>query len=147
MSAQISHKTEVGGVRLNLNSATEVERAAEALAAAVKAVPGASIDGFLVQEMVEGVEIILGARTDPLYGPMLVVGAGGILVELVQDVAFRLLPVGPDDARALGRELVEQASRLGGSLLVTPSRRTGEENIKLLREAESAGSLNGLTVR
>ena len=45
---------------------------------------------------------------------------------------------GPDDARALGRELVEQASRLGGSLLVTPSRRTGEENIKLLREALSA---------
>ena len=63
------------------------------------------IDGYLVQEMVDGVEMIVGARTDPLYGPMLVVGAGGILVELVKDVAFRLLPVTPDDARAMIGEL------------------------------------------
>ena len=55
--------------------------------------------------MVDGVEMILGARTDPLYGPMLVVGAGGILVELVKDVAFRLLPVTPEDARAMIGEL------------------------------------------
>ena len=51
--------------------------------------------------MVDGVEMILGARTDPLYGPMMVLGAGGILVELIKDVAFRLLPVTPDDARAM----------------------------------------------
>jgi acetyltransferase len=106
VSAQISHKTEVGGVRLNLKSPEEVERAALALAASIEqAVPGAPIDGFLLQEMVEGVEMIIGARTDPLYGPMLVVGAGGILVELVKDVAFRLLPVTPDDARAMVGEL------------------------------------------
>ncbi len=49
--------------------------------------------------------MIVGARTDPLYGPMLVVGAGGILVELIKDVAFRLLPVTPDDARAMIGEL------------------------------------------
>jgi hypothetical protein len=49
--------------------------------------------------------MIVGARTDPLYGPMLVVGAGGILVELVKDVAFRLLPVMPADARAMIAEL------------------------------------------
>ncbi len=85
---------------------TQVERAgASALAAAAKAAPGAPIDGFLVQEMVEGIEIIVGARTDPLYGPMLVVGAGGILVELIKDVAVRLLPVTPDDARAMIAEL------------------------------------------
>ena len=81
-------------MRLDLDSAQEVERAANALAAAVsQAAPGARLDGFLVQEMVDGVEMIVGARTDPLYGPMLVVGAGGILVELVKDVACRLLPV------------------------------------------------------
>ena len=105
VSAQISHKTEVGGVRLNLKTVQEVENAAQALIAVAKTVPGARIDGFLVQEMVEGVEVILGARTDPLYGPMLVVGTGGILVELVKDVAFRLLPVTPEDARAMIGEL------------------------------------------
>ena len=59
--------------------------------------PDARIDGFLVQEMVSGVEAIVGARNDPLYGPMLLVGAGGVLVELAKDAALRLLPV---DGRA-----------------------------------------------
>jgi acyl-CoA synthetase (NDP forming) len=106
VSRAISHKTEAGGVRLHLGSQAQVEGAAQALAAsAAKAAPGAEIEGYLVQEMVDGVEMILGARTDPLYGPMLVAGAGGILVELVKDVAFRLLPVTPDDAHAMIGEL------------------------------------------
>ena len=91
----ISHKTEVGGVRLHLGSAPEVERAATRARAAAGRIAGARLDGLIVQEMVDGVEVIVGARTDPLYGPMMVVGAGGILVELVKDVAFRLLPVTP----------------------------------------------------
>jgi len=109
VSAQISHKTEAGGVRLNLKSPQEVEREAvllEAvlLAEAGKIAPGAR-DGFLVQEMVDGVEVIVGAQRDPLFGPILVVGAGGILVELVKDVACRLLPVGAPEARAMIGEL------------------------------------------
>ena len=93
-------------MRLDLRSADEVVSAAESLAAAIRAAePQARLEGFLVQEMVRGVEMILGARTDPLYGPMLIVGAGGILVELVKDVAFRLLPVGEADARAMLDEL------------------------------------------
>lgn len=103
-SAQISHKTEVGGVRLNLKSSAEVEREATALAAAIRQA-GACLDGFLVQEMIEGVEIIVGARHDPLFGPLLLVGAGGILVELVEDVACRLLPITPQDACAMIGEL------------------------------------------
>ena len=105
VSAQISHKTEAGGVRLDLASPDEVASEAHALAAAVKSLPGSHLDGFLVQEMIDGVEVILGARTDPLFGPMIVVGAGGILVELVKDVACRLLPVGPPEARAMLGEL------------------------------------------
>jgi acetyltransferase len=106
VSPQISHKTEVAGVRLNLASAVKVERAAQALATNMaKAVPNAQLDGFLVQEMVTGTEVILGARTDPLYGPLIVVGSGGILVELIKDVACRLLPVTPIDARAMIAEL------------------------------------------
>jgi acetyltransferase len=105
-SAEISHKTEVGGVRLNLKSPEEVEQEATALAASIhRTAPGASLDGFLVQEMIEGIEIIAGARHDPLFGPLLLVGAGGILVELVADVACRLLPVAPSDARAMIDEL------------------------------------------
>jgi acyl-CoA synthetase (NDP forming) len=105
-SAQISHKTEVGGVRLNLKSAAEVEREADDLAAMVRKIaPGSRLDGFVVQEMVDGIEVIVGARLDPLFGPMIVVGAGGVMVELVQDVACRLLPVGPQDARAMIGEL------------------------------------------
>ena len=106
VSAQVSHKTEVGGVRLGLTSVEDIERAARDMIEAVATrAPDAQVDGFLVQEMVRGVEVILGVRTDPLYGPMILVGAGGILVELVKDVAYRLLPVAADDARAMLAEL------------------------------------------
>jgi len=93
-SPDILHKTEAGGVVLDLRSSDAVKRAADELtAAARKAQPGARLDGFLVQEMVSGVEAIIGARGDPLYGPLLLVGAGGVLVELAKDAALRLLPV------------------------------------------------------
>jgi succinyl-CoA synthetase beta subunit len=71
------------------------------MAAAGASHPGARIDGFLVQEMVSGVEAIVGARNDALYGPILLVGAGGILVELAHDVALRLLPVTAQDVTAM----------------------------------------------
>lgn len=100
VSAELSHKTEVGGVLLNLRSADEVKAGAQNLAARVHAA-GGTLDGYLAQEMVSGVEVILGARADPLYGPVLVVGSGGIMVELTQDVALRLLPVGADEAREM----------------------------------------------
>jgi acyl-CoA synthetase (NDP forming) len=102
----ISHKTEAGGVALDLRNAHAVEKAAEGLAAnARQAQPGARLDGFLVQEMVTGVEAIIGARSDPLYGPLLLMGAGGILVELAHDVALRLLPVSADDVAGMLAEL------------------------------------------
>lgn len=102
VSRDISHKTEAGGVLLGLTSPTEVAAAAKSLAArARKHDKKATLDGFLVQEMVEGVEAILGARTDPLYGPVLVVGSGGILVELARDAALKLLPVGAADVRQM----------------------------------------------
>jgi len=107
VSAELSHKTEVGGVILNLTSAADVKAAAQSLAARVHGANmhgssvAAKLDGYLVQEMVSGVEVILGARTDPLYGPVMVVGSGGIMVELVKDVALRLLPVGEAEAREM----------------------------------------------
>lgn len=107
VSPEISHKTEVGGVRLNLGSKADVRNAAKELRANFrKAAPKASITGFMVQEMVSGIEMIIGVRDDPLYGPVMVAGAGGILVELVKDTSFRLLPV---TARVAGEMLDELA--------------------------------------
>jgi succinyl-CoA synthetase beta subunit len=101
-SRDILHKTEAGGVALDLRSRAALEAAAAALTAAAKAThPDARIDGFLVQEMVSGVEAIVGARSDPFYGPMLLVGAGGVLVELAKDAALRLLPVSKGDVTAM----------------------------------------------
>src|SRR5262249_5704338 len=101
-SPDILHKTEAGGVALNLRDRAEVERAAgRLLATARAAAPNARIDGFLVQEMVSGVEAIVGARNGALYGPMLLVGAGGILVELAKDAALRMLPLNEDGVRAM----------------------------------------------
>ena len=77
--------------KLDLRTREAVEAAAEKLAGAARATNlAARIDGFLVQEMVAGVEAIVGARTDPLYGPILLVGAGGVLVELAKDAAVRI---------------------------------------------------------
>ena len=93
-SADITHKTEAGGVILSLASARQVLDAADALVNAARAAyPKAKLEGFLVQEMVSGIEAIVGAHADLLYGPLLLIGTGGILVELVRDVAQRLLPV------------------------------------------------------
>lgn len=101
-SADISHKTEAGGVAVGLRNRDEVAAAAQRLLASAKAAyPDARIDGFLVQEMVGGVEAIVGAREDALYGPMLLVGSGGVLVELVKDAALRMLPLGADDVSGM----------------------------------------------
>ncbi len=101
-SADIVHKTEAGGVKLDLKNRQDVLDAANHLhKAALAAHPNAKIDGFLVQQMVSGVETIVGVHDDPLYGPLLLVGAGGILVELVRDAAQRLLPVEARDVTTM----------------------------------------------
>jgi succinyl-CoA synthetase beta subunit len=101
-SPDILHKTESGGVALDLRSREAVQNAADALVASARAAnPNARIDGFLVQEMISGVEAIVGARNDALYGPMLLIGAGGVLVELAKDASLRLLPVTGADVSAM----------------------------------------------
>jgi len=106
-SADIPHKTEAGGVRVGLKSAAEVEAAYEAIMAAVhRYKPDAVIDGILVQEMVvDAVEVILGINNDPLFGPALMFGLGGIFTEVMKDVAFRLAPIQASVAREMIREV------------------------------------------
>lgn len=107
LSADIAHKTEAGGVALNLADDDAVRRAyGEVTRAAAAAQPGARIDGVMVQKMERGVaEIIVGATRDPVFGPVLTVGLGGVLTELYQDTSHRLLPVDEDIALQMLREL------------------------------------------
>ena len=94
ISEEINHKTEVGGVMLGLCTQKEVRKGVDILRKRIKKNnQDQNLSGFLLQEMVEGIEVIVGVREDPLYGPVLVAGAGGILVELVRDIAFCMLPV------------------------------------------------------
>ena len=96
LSADIPHKTEAGGVRLNLPDEAALRQACgEVLAAAHRHAPQARIDGLLVQAMAGGgvAELIAGVTHDEVFGPALTVGLGGTLTELYRDVGHRLLPV------------------------------------------------------
>jgi len=107
VSPDILHKTDVGGVRLNVQDADAVARGFHAIDASVRRFfPNAAIQGIAVQEMVVGgKEVILGMTRDPQFGPLLMFGLGGIYVEILKDVAFRVAPIGPDEAEAMIREI------------------------------------------
>jgi acetate---CoA ligase (ADP-forming) len=123
VSPDASHKTEVGGVALHLGDAAAVRSAAEAMTARLSADhPGARIDGFLVQEMVLGLEMLLGVREDAQFGPVMVVGLGGVAVEVMQDVAIRLLPIDADTALDMIRSL--RSAPLLGRFRGQPARDT-----------------------
>jgi len=100
-AATALHKTEVDGVRLGLADSAAVERAAAELLAIAAARPELACDGVLVQAMAQGLEMIVGARTDPQFGPVILAGIGGVFVEAYDDVALRLLPVDLADAHAM----------------------------------------------
>jgi acetate---CoA ligase (ADP-forming) len=106
-SPDLPHKTEAGVVRLNLRDADAVREAYQAIMARANAVtPPPRIAGVLVQKMMpQGIEMVVGARVDPLFGPLVVVGLGGILVELLQDTALAPAPVTHDQALALLAQL------------------------------------------
>jgi acetate---CoA ligase (ADP-forming) len=106
-SPDIVHKTEAGGVRLNLTSPAQVGPAYAALIAAAKAhAPSARIGGVLVQAMAPpGLEMILGIKRDATFGPLLLVGLGGVNVERFKDVVLAPVPLAPDAARGLLKRL------------------------------------------
>ena len=107
-SPQISHKSDVGGVKVGLADAEAVKNAFfDITARAQRLRPEAYIAGCLVQEMApKGCkEIIIGFKRDDQFGPLLMFGLGGIYVEILKDIAFRLAPLGRDDAKAIIREI------------------------------------------
>lgn len=105
VSADVMHKSDVGGVRLNLTTARGVEEAVAALEdAATRSM--AQLDGYLIEEMAPpGVEMVIGGIHDPCFGPMVMVGMGGIHVEVFEDVCYRLCPITPEEAAGMLHEL------------------------------------------
>jgi acetate---CoA ligase (ADP-forming) len=102
--AGLAHKTEAGGVRIGLVDEAGVHRAAGELLG-LPLPGGSSRRGLLVSRQITGVELILGARRDPTFGPVVVAGLGGVLAEVLDDVAIRLAPVHHDEAAAMLDEL------------------------------------------
>ena len=106
-SPDVIHKSDSGGVKLGLANATQVGKAYSEIISSVKqAYPKAQIQGVSVQPMAPpGVEVIVGMSKDSQFGPVLMFGLGGILVEVLKDVSFRIVPVTERDAREMIREI------------------------------------------
>ena len=105
MSPDLLHKSDAGGVRVGLGSAAEVEDAVRAMMKQ-PAIESARIDGFLLEEMAPaGVEVVVGGLRDPQFGPLVMAGLGGVFVEVLADVTFRICPVTRLDAEEMLDEL------------------------------------------
>jgi acyl-CoA synthetase (NDP forming) len=107
VSPEITHKSDVGGVKLGLKTSKQVKEAYDEIIRSVRErYPKAIIDGVSVQKMARpGTEVIIGMTKDAQFGPVLMFGLGGILVELLKDVSFRIVPLEREDAREMLREI------------------------------------------
>ena len=141
-AAQITHKSDIGGVALGLHTEAEVRDAYRRVRAAGAAVPGAVIDGVLVVPMrAGGVELLAGVTVDRTFGPVLAVGLGGVWTELLADTSLRLLPVTRDEVKRMLGEL-------RGAPLLRGARGTRPADLDLVARAitsvcDAAASLDG----
>lgn len=105
VSPDIVHKSDIGGVKVRIGSAEELETALREIESAAKAHTD-NIEGYLVEEMAPaGHEVVVGGSTDQTFGPIVMFGLGGIFVEVLADVAFRICPITPVDAQEMIDEL------------------------------------------
>ena len=107
VSPDVLHKTDAGGVKLGLGDEEAVGKAFDEITSSIKKnEPNANIHGVSVQNMARpGVEVIIGMSKDPQFGPVLMFGLGGIMVEVLKDVAFRIVPLTKRDAREMIKEI------------------------------------------
>ncbi|ADM28386.1 acetyl-CoA synthetase (ADP-forming) beta subunit; branched-chain acyl-CoA synthetase (ADP-forming) beta subunit [Ignisphaera aggregans DSM 17230] len=107
VSPDIVHKSDVGGVIINLKDSSDVREGFRKIMLNVRnRAPNARIEGVLIQEMVpQGLEIIVGSTRDTIFGPIVMFGLGGVFVEVLRDVSFRVAPITPIDADMMIREL------------------------------------------
>ena len=106
-SVDITHKSDSGGVKINLQDQAAVETAFDEIMTSAKAAfPEANIEGIAVQTMAKpGIEIIMGMTQDPSFGPVIMFGLGGVFVEILKDVAFRIVPFDKIDASEMIHEI------------------------------------------
>jgi succinyl-CoA synthetase beta subunit len=106
VSPDVIHKTEVGGVKVNIAYEDELGKAFDAMMESVgRKQPTARVKGVLIEEMVKGTELIIGSSCDAQFGRMLMFGMGGIFVEIYKDVSFRLVPIAGPDALEMIEEI------------------------------------------
>ena len=130
MSEQIIHKSDIGGVVLNIKNDSEAKDAFMTIMENVKKhSPDSKVDGILVSEMVEkGQEVILGIKKDPAFGPVVMFGLGGIYVEIFRDVVLRVAPVNEKVA-------VEMISGIKAASLLTGARGGSPKDIDSIADA------------
>ena len=156
VSREILHKSDAGGVQVNLRSAKDVREAIRAMSASPK-ISAAHVEGWLIEEMAPaGQEIVVGGLRDPDFGPLVMLGLGGIFVEVLGDVAFRICPITRLDAEEMIDEL-KGAAILQGARGRKPASReaiidvllkVGGDNGLLMQHAEdiSEADINPLIV-
>lgn len=144
MSPDILHKSDAGGVKVGLKSAAEVKDAIHAMAASPQ-IKAARVDGYLIEEMAPaGQEIVIGGLRDPYFGPLVMVGLGGIFVEVLRDVSFRICPITRIDAEEMIDDLKGAAILAGArgrkpasrAAIVDALLKVGGENGLLMTHAE-----------
>ena len=107
VSPQILHKTDVGGVKVGIDNVADVKKTFNDMYGRLSKKKGVDVKGILLEKMIPkgGVELIVGIQSNPQFGPMLMVGLGGVLTDILKDVAFRMLPITISDAKSMLNEL------------------------------------------
>ncbi len=106
VSPQILHKTDVGGVKVGIDNVNDVKKTFKDMYGRLSKKKGVHVKGILLEKMVpKGVELIVGIQNDPQFGPVIMAGLGGIMTEVMKDVAFRMLPITTSDAKSMLNEL------------------------------------------
>lgn len=106
VSPEISHKTDAGAVQLNLQNETEVQNVFKTILANIKKKqPNANVSGFVVQKMISGQEVLVGGKKDIQFGQTIAFGAGGVFVEIYDDISFRVVPISKKDAQEMVQEV------------------------------------------
>jgi len=132
---KIFHKSEVGGVKINIKNAEEFILSWDQIE---KNIQGKNIEGILVQEMVSGSEVAIGMKRDNQFGPVLMFGLGGIFIEIIKDVALRVAPINTEEA-------MEMIKEIKGFEILNGAR--GKKKVDLVRIAEMIVNLSTLSMR
>ena len=106
VSPQILHKTDVGGIKIGIDNVTDIKKTFVDMHRSLSKKKGVNVKGILLEKMVpNGVELIIGLQNDPQFGPVIMVGLGGVMTDIFKDVSFRMLPITTSDAKSMLNEL------------------------------------------